>query len=453
MTREWAVEKYIGHVDGYAGREGSFWPNNYYLMSEPSSRFLMIPSGVDETFEVHLNFTAPAGVLFNRCLADASCKAMYVRSLRETQAVLPGAGLGSLVTNIAALLRPWQEMEMGNGARHEHSMSEIESAVTETHTFIAGRPGELSSVLGGQPADVPATKVALTVAPSLVPGDGKTTATVTATVTDSVGDPIPGDQITFSSSDAGEAIGPVVDNDNGTYTAVVTASSGAAKATITATDSTPPTSIHGSATLTQVGPAAKVTVTVDPGSIPAGGTTAATATARVGDALGTPSSADEVVFSSSDPGEIIGPVTNHGDGTYSVRILPSATVGTATITATDRSTNPAVSGSAPLVQTGPAKSGTGRGPSAPKVTIRGKRLGSTFDRTPTFRFAAAGATRFECRIGSGPFKPCASPYRSARLAFGRHVFAVRAVDGGAVGPAAREKFVVKRRVAARDSRR
>ena len=39
----WAVEKYVGHWDGYdgsrrlgAGRKSAFEPNNYYLYSDPA---------------------------------------------------------------------------------------------------------------------------------------------------------------------------------------------------------------------------------------------------------------------------------------------------------------------------------------------------------------------------------------------------------------------------------
>ncbi len=51
LTRMWAVEKYIGHWDGYAGQAGKFQPNNYFLYSDPSGVFQMLPWGTDETWE------------------------------------------------------------------------------------------------------------------------------------------------------------------------------------------------------------------------------------------------------------------------------------------------------------------------------------------------------------------------------------------------------------------
>ena len=52
MTKVWAIERYIGHWDGYAGRLLGPQPNNYYLHSEASGLFRMLPWGTDQTWEV-----------------------------------------------------------------------------------------------------------------------------------------------------------------------------------------------------------------------------------------------------------------------------------------------------------------------------------------------------------------------------------------------------------------
>jgi spore coat protein CotH len=44
MTRMWAVERYLGHWDGYTTK------NNYYLVSDPNGRFQMLPWGADQTW-------------------------------------------------------------------------------------------------------------------------------------------------------------------------------------------------------------------------------------------------------------------------------------------------------------------------------------------------------------------------------------------------------------------
>jgi spore coat protein CotH len=249
MTRMWAVEKYVGHWDGYAGQEGGYWPNNYYLFSDSQGRFQMLPWGTDQTWGSRLDFTGDAGILFDKCLADPSCEQMYVNSLRGLPKTVEDAGLDSLATQTAALLKPWEEREQGNGGHHEHGMAEIEGAVQSTRNFIAVRPGDLSTFLAAHPQI--ATVVTVALQSSTITADGTSTTTATATVTDAAGDPVPGEAVAFASSDPGQTIGPVTAAGDGTYAATITASTVPGSATITATDSSVTVPIAGTATLTQ----------------------------------------------------------------------------------------------------------------------------------------------------------------------------------------------------------
>ena len=60
MTRMWAGEQFIGHWDGYSVRAGSYWPNNYYLHSDDSGRFSMLPSGLDRSSSSPIRSPEPA---------------------------------------------------------------------------------------------------------------------------------------------------------------------------------------------------------------------------------------------------------------------------------------------------------------------------------------------------------------------------------------------------------
>lgn len=100
-----------------------------------------------------------------------------------------------------------------------------------------------------------------------------------------------------------------------------------------------------------VGGAPTISVAVSPGSIPPDGQSTTTATAVVSDG-GTPESGDAVSFSSSDPGQSIGAVTDNGDGTYTATITASKTAGNATITATDATPGTAVSATTTLTSAG-----------------------------------------------------------------------------------------------------
>jgi hypothetical protein len=108
------------------------------------------------------------------------------------------------------------------------------------------------------------------------------------------------------------------------------------------------------ASLTPVDGAAIVSVSLSPPSITANGTSTSVATATVTDSGGDPVTGDTVAFTSSDSGEGVGPVTAGGaPGTYQSTITSSGIVDTATITASDTSDGPSVSGAATLTQTAP----------------------------------------------------------------------------------------------------
>src|SRR5205807_1598798 len=105
------------------------------------------------------------------------------------------------------------------------------------------------------------------------------------------------------------------------------------------------------------GPASDVSVGLSPSSIVANGTSQSTATATVTDAEGHPIAGDHVGFGACDSGEEIGPERESGEEGYSATLTSSTTVHSVTVTATDSSVSPHVSGEGTLTQTvGPASS-------------------------------------------------------------------------------------------------
>ncbi len=160
MTRMWAGEKYIGQWDGYSGREGEFWPNNYYLLSDPAGRFRMLSSGLDESWREPVAFDGRGGLLFNRCLEDPACAELYRASLRAVADAVGGLGLDAIAARTAAMLRPWQQREIAQSSREEASLSQIDAAVGATRAFIAARPAEAEAWLGPRPPADPVTQPA-----------------------------------------------------------------------------------------------------------------------------------------------------------------------------------------------------------------------------------------------------------------------------------------------------
>ena len=105
-----------------------------------------------------------------------------------------------------------------------------------------------------------------------------------------------------------------------------------------------------SATYPSTTPSA-LTVTLSPATIAADGVSTSQATAIVTDTGGVPMLGALVQFTSSDGGQTIGAVTDNGDGSYSATVTASKNAGTATITATDVSASPTLSGRAALSET------------------------------------------------------------------------------------------------------
>ncbi|HET7444380.1 MAG TPA: CotH kinase family protein [Solirubrobacterales bacterium] len=161
MTRMWAVEKYVGHWDGYSGFTipGGELPNNYYLYSDATGAFQMLPWGTDQTWADHLPFEGDGGVLFDECKAETGaggCQELYRAALGQALADLVDLDPDRISGCASEALRPWQQYEQAQSkpARLVFSQDEIEDGVWATHEFILKRPAELATFLG---TSVPAT--------------------------------------------------------------------------------------------------------------------------------------------------------------------------------------------------------------------------------------------------------------------------------------------------------
>jgi adhesin/invasin len=197
----------------------------------------------------------------------------------------------------------------------------------------------------------PATAVSVGATLTVLPADGSSTTLVTATVTNVVGTRVPGDTIVFSSTDPAESFGTVTDNSDGTYSSVMTASTTVDTPTLTATDTSAPTTPFGTIGISQTTPAAStVTVSASMTTLVANGTSTVTLTALVTNVVGTPIPGEALIFSSSDPGQTFGLVNDNADGTYSVTLTSSNTPGRATITVTDASSQTATDGTLVITQ-------------------------------------------------------------------------------------------------------
>lgn len=156
MARMWAVERYIGHWDGYSGVPGeNLRPNNFYLHSDEAGEFQMLPWGTDQTWDARLEFDEEgAGLLFERCLADTSCAATYRDALQQVGSAIAGLDLDSHIDYLAKRLAPCEALEVES--RREYSAAEIEAGIDGVRDFVAVRPAELADWLGQPLGDSPA---------------------------------------------------------------------------------------------------------------------------------------------------------------------------------------------------------------------------------------------------------------------------------------------------------
>ncbi|HET8956107.1 MAG TPA: CotH kinase family protein [Solirubrobacterales bacterium] len=149
MTRMWAIERYIAHWDGYAGHaQPNERPNNYYLFSDASGRFQMLPWGTDQTWDLNqeiphriVSFDSPGGLMFDECLADKDCFRLYWKALGEVTDAVEAMDAGGFLADTAAMLAPWQEKEREDG-RAEATEAQVTAQVNESAAFIADRPAE-----------------------------------------------------------------------------------------------------------------------------------------------------------------------------------------------------------------------------------------------------------------------------------------------------------------------
>lgn len=161
MTKNWLVEKYVGNWDGYAGMTPDpTHPNNYYLYSDATGKFSMMPWGTDQTWQSwhRMAFDSGGGVLFSQCMADtAGCQQQYLAAGREALTALNAPELDDLARCTAAALRPWQEYEVATSepeklpdpsADGEETLEAAEDEAGETRKFIGLRPKELAAYLG-----------------------------------------------------------------------------------------------------------------------------------------------------------------------------------------------------------------------------------------------------------------------------------------------------------------
>ncbi len=204
--------------------------------------------------------------------------------------------------------------------------------------------GDGSDIGAFELQDEPAT-VSVSIPQAPIVANGTSQAKIDVTVKDADGNGQSGHSFTFTSTDPGNTFSGFTDAGGGQYSVMVTSSTSAGPARITATDTTLSPDVSGGACcLNQVaGPATSIKATIAPSTITADGRSHTTLAATVTDAHGNRVSGDDVGFTSDDPDQrilmTIGPQPN---GLYTATLFATTRPGHSTITARDKSVTPNV---------------------------------------------------------------------------------------------------------------
>jgi hypothetical protein len=144
MTRAWAAEHYAGHHDGYSIGTGAIHPANYYLHSDLAGRFALIVSGTDQTWLERPAFGVYGnGVLMRGCVADLTCRHLYIDALRQIAASPVVAALPAKARAIRAVIAPWRVRD----PRREDTVAVGEAHADIVIATLDARPAKLAAWL------------------------------------------------------------------------------------------------------------------------------------------------------------------------------------------------------------------------------------------------------------------------------------------------------------------
>lgn len=139
-----AVEQWIGHVDGYAMNR-----NNYRVYFRPSDgKMVIIPWDFDYAFindyEWGMSWSAPAGAVSRHCWRDPVC---YASQTSAMSAVLGRIDTDALLTDFDAMITLTKDLAQADPKR-ECSAPSMRAQQVAVRTWIEGRSAEMQSLWG-----------------------------------------------------------------------------------------------------------------------------------------------------------------------------------------------------------------------------------------------------------------------------------------------------------------
>jgi hypothetical protein len=137
----WAVETYIGHWDGYS----YVIKNNYYLHSDDTGKFSMLPWGTDQTWDAYLPYhdTYDRALMFYRCISYLPCRGLYDQAITRVVSSAKSLRLTVMLNRIKLVVNPYVDLD----PRKE--VSSVDSVYWQgsARTFISNRTKETEALV------------------------------------------------------------------------------------------------------------------------------------------------------------------------------------------------------------------------------------------------------------------------------------------------------------------
>jgi hypothetical protein len=115
----------------------------------------MLPWGTDQAWEptdnggLPIEFDGQDGRLFDLCREDEACSGLYSAAVDNALKKVGGLDLAAQAEKTAAMLAPWQALEVA--PRDPYTSGQIADAVADTIDFIRDRPAEAKVWLAAHP--------------------------------------------------------------------------------------------------------------------------------------------------------------------------------------------------------------------------------------------------------------------------------------------------------------
>lgn len=136
----WAVDAQLGHWDGY---EFDIM-NNYRVYQDPStSRWTVIPTGIDQTFGRDVNPFAVSGIMARKCLLDSRCAELFIDKLVAVNDAFQAMGFDAQIDELKA----WISDDVMADPRKEFGFGQFENQVQGLRNWIAQRPAQMDGYI------------------------------------------------------------------------------------------------------------------------------------------------------------------------------------------------------------------------------------------------------------------------------------------------------------------